>query len=342
MKDEDLFRIDLNTLKVLKVLGHEKSTKKTAERLDIGQPAVSKALKKLREQFGDPLFNRTNKGIEPTPKCEAILGLLPKVMEQIGDLFEDQTIFEAKKYEGEITIHINPSLCHPLSIMLINTFNQAAQDASVIIEDWNENTDAQIKNGLIDLGINFFPLRTVPGLSHQIVCRPKFRFCCRQDHPLTRKQGITIEDIANSPLVLVSMANYTGSESITESYLKRHGYLPNVIFRSDKLDACADVLRITDAIAPVSEVIRPVVSGEGLALLELDGFDDIQNHSIAYYVSSQTEQSPYLSWLVATVGEQINALVKMYSDPNHQYLYDLLSDNPPPHNNDGNGVFNDR
>lgn len=325
MKDEDLFRIDLNTLKVLKVLGHEKSTKRTAERLGIGQPAVSKALKKLREQFNDPLFNKTLHGLEPTPMCELVMSLLPRVMGQINELFSDQNSFDPSAYEGNISIHINPSLCHPFSIMLINALHSAAPNASLILDDWTTTSDQQIKNGAIDIGINFYPLKTVPGLKQTIICQPTFKFCCRKGHPLTQKDAITVEDIANSPLVLVSMAGYSGSESTTESYLKRLGYLPNVLFRSDKLDACADVIRATDAIIPVSEIVQPVIDDEGIAVLELQGFGDIRNHSIAYFVSAQTEDSQFMTWLTSIVERQANDLIDLYSDKNQSYNYAQLS-----------------
>lgn len=45
MEDGLMYRLDFNSLKALKVLGEEKNTKRTAERLDIGQPAISKTLK---------------------------------------------------------------------------------------------------------------------------------------------------------------------------------------------------------------------------------------------------------------------------------------------------------
>ncbi|UPW19455.1 LysR family transcriptional regulator [Agarivorans sp. TSD2052] len=325
MKDEDLFKIDLNTLKVLKVLGHEQSTKRAAERLGIGQPAVSKALKKLREQFDDQLFYRTLHGLEPTPKCQTILGLLPKIMDQVKEVFESHSRFDPSSYEGVLSLHINPSLCHPLSMMLIHALHTQAPKASLMLEDWSDTTDQQIKNGAVNLGINFYPLKTVPGLSSKIVCQPSFKFCCRQGHPLTQKDAITVEDVANSPLVLVSMAGYTGSESITESYLKRVGYLPNVLFRSDRLDACADVIRATDAIAPVSEIVHPVVQDQGLALLNLKGFDDVQHNSIAHYVSEQARNTPLLDWLIDAVEAEIKQLIDRYSNTSDQYVYDTLS-----------------
>ncbi|MDH8454598.1 LysR substrate-binding domain-containing protein [Klebsiella pneumoniae] len=57
--ENDFSRIDLNLLTVLMVLYREGSVTRTAEVLHLGQPAISGALKRLREMFDDPLFVRS-------------------------------------------------------------------------------------------------------------------------------------------------------------------------------------------------------------------------------------------------------------------------------------------
>lgn len=59
IRENDFHRIDLNLLTVLLVLQREGSVSRAAEKLHLGQPAVSNALARLREMFSDPLFVRT-------------------------------------------------------------------------------------------------------------------------------------------------------------------------------------------------------------------------------------------------------------------------------------------
>ena len=70
--ENDLRRIDLNLLLVLQVLLEEGSVTRTAERLYLGQPAISGSLARLREAFSDPLFVRTPKGMQPTARAIAL------------------------------------------------------------------------------------------------------------------------------------------------------------------------------------------------------------------------------------------------------------------------------
>jgi DNA-binding transcriptional LysR family regulator len=64
--------LDLNLLVVFEVLFSEGNATRAATRLGLSQPAVSHALKRLREQLGDPLFVRAVRGLVPTPKAEAL------------------------------------------------------------------------------------------------------------------------------------------------------------------------------------------------------------------------------------------------------------------------------
>jgi DNA-binding transcriptional LysR family regulator len=63
---------DLNLLRVFEALSHDRSVSVAADKLGMTQPAVSNALNRLRAQFDDPLFVRTNKGMQPTPKAQLL------------------------------------------------------------------------------------------------------------------------------------------------------------------------------------------------------------------------------------------------------------------------------
>ena len=81
--ENDFSRIDLNLLTVLMVLYREGSVTRTAEVLHLGQPAISGALKRLREMFDDPLFVRSARGMLPTPRAQALMTDLQPLMENL-------------------------------------------------------------------------------------------------------------------------------------------------------------------------------------------------------------------------------------------------------------------
>ena len=83
MNINQLARVDLNLLVALQVLLEERSVSRAAQRLNVTQPAMSKTLGRLRETFEDPLFARSKRGIQPTPRAEALGAELQNILSDI-------------------------------------------------------------------------------------------------------------------------------------------------------------------------------------------------------------------------------------------------------------------
>jgi LysR family transcriptional regulator, mexEF-oprN operon transcriptional activator len=64
--------VNLNLLVIFAVLMRERSVTRASKILMISQPAVSHALKQLRMLFADPLFTRSNTGIQPTEHAQIV------------------------------------------------------------------------------------------------------------------------------------------------------------------------------------------------------------------------------------------------------------------------------
>jgi len=70
----NLRQIDLNLLLVFDALMQEQNLTRAATRLHLSQSTVSNALARLREQLGEPLFQRTSRGMVPTPQAQTLYG----------------------------------------------------------------------------------------------------------------------------------------------------------------------------------------------------------------------------------------------------------------------------
>jgi hypothetical protein len=65
----NLAGVDLNLLLVFDALMAERSASRAGQRVGLSQPAVSNALGRLRQLFGDELFIKTPAGMAPTPRA---------------------------------------------------------------------------------------------------------------------------------------------------------------------------------------------------------------------------------------------------------------------------------
>jgi DNA-binding transcriptional LysR family regulator len=77
--------LDLNLLRVFDEVMAERSLTKAAHNLALTQPAVSNAMRRLRETLGDDLVRRSGQGLEATPRANA---LWPAVREALRQLQE--------------------------------------------------------------------------------------------------------------------------------------------------------------------------------------------------------------------------------------------------------------
>lgn len=70
----NLRQLDLNLLLVFDALMQEQNLSRAALRLHLSQSTVSNALARLRQQLGEPLFQRTARGMVPTPHAHILYG----------------------------------------------------------------------------------------------------------------------------------------------------------------------------------------------------------------------------------------------------------------------------
>ena len=96
MSEIHLWDIDLNLLVVLEVLLQERSVTRAAERLHRTQSAISHALARLREVFGDELLVRDGRQMRPTARAEALAESLPRVLDLLRRTLSKPEAFDAR------------------------------------------------------------------------------------------------------------------------------------------------------------------------------------------------------------------------------------------------------
>src|SRR5277367_5670126 len=102
-------RLDLNLLRVFDAIFQTRSVTVAASNLHLTQPAVSKQLNRLRELLEDPLFVRTNEGMAPTPRAEALSGPIRQALNDVRNAIERQLGFNPQTSERTFRIFTRKS-----------------------------------------------------------------------------------------------------------------------------------------------------------------------------------------------------------------------------------------
>lgn len=99
-----LAAFDLNLLTALEALLRTQSVTRSARELGLGQPAVSHALGRLREELNDPLLVRAGRGMVRTPRADALSPQVTELLAQVRRTLEEPDHFEPAAHRGELFI----------------------------------------------------------------------------------------------------------------------------------------------------------------------------------------------------------------------------------------------
>lgn len=100
----DLRRLDLNLLKIFESVYRVRNLTEVAREVSLTQPAISHALKRLRETFNDPLFIRTSSGLEPTTRSDELAGPVKTALRIIEDCLYSAGAFNLEQCDREFRL----------------------------------------------------------------------------------------------------------------------------------------------------------------------------------------------------------------------------------------------
>ena len=144
-------QIDLNLLRVLNVLLLERSVTRAAERLSVTQQAVSNSLKKLREEFNDPVLVRVGHGMQLTPLAASLLEPLREAMLQLEGALSHRPCFSpatASRNFRMVIPHYHSFVLLPQALRILS---REAPFVDLQVQAMSLNDMALLERGDIDL-----------------------------------------------------------------------------------------------------------------------------------------------------------------------------------------------
>ena len=190
----NLKETDLNLFIAFDVIYTEKNLTKAGQVLGITQPAVSNALSRLRELFGDDLFIRTSKGMIPTPVANQIIKDVRSALSLIQNTISETEKFDPSLAEMTFKISIGDSSEYRLLPLLIKELAEIAP--KIKVETYltpRKDAPRELASGTIDFSIDP-PIHSDPHLRHEKIYEEDYVMIVRKDHPILNLKEITIED----------------------------------------------------------------------------------------------------------------------------------------------------
>lgn len=148
--------IDLNLLVFLDALLRERSVTRAARAMDISQPAMSNALKRLRTLLGDPVLVRTARGMQPTDRALALHRPVRSALAQMESAIAPNRAFEPETTERLFTILITDYAASVLMPRVVGVLEREAPNIALNILGAGSDAVDQIERGEADCLVNSF------------------------------------------------------------------------------------------------------------------------------------------------------------------------------------------
>lgn len=241
--------MDLRQLRYFIALAETGNFHRAAERLNMAQPPLSVAIRKLEDELGAKLFEREPRGVRLTDAGRAALPTARAAIEQAA-LLRDVVRQGAMGESGSISVGFVGSAISAALPRIIPAFRARYPQVDLRLE---EMTSVSIAEALgarkLDVGLVRLPLIRPDELSVALIERDELVAAVLASHPLARRRALRLADLADEPLVLHGPVSVL--RSVVMLACQRAGFAP----------------RIAQEATQVQTILSLVQSGLGIALV---------------------------------------------------------------------------
>lgn len=195
--------MNLRDIKYIIAVADSRHFGRAAERSFVSQPTLSGQIKKLEDELGVTIFERTNRSVEITPIGEAILGHARLLLEQL-EAIERVARAHQDPLDGPLRLGAIPTLSpYLMPLILVPLKRQYPQLRLVLSEEITESLLGRLQRHDLDAALIASPVDQ-PDLAQIPLFDEPFWLAHPRNHPIYNKEEITAEDLAEIELLLLA------------------------------------------------------------------------------------------------------------------------------------------
>ncbi|WP_431109433.1 LysR substrate-binding domain-containing protein [Variovorax paradoxus] len=250
---------DLNLLKVFEALMTEGNVTRAASKLSLTQPAVSNALRRLRETFDDALFVRSGAGVNPTRRAIDLWEPLSQSLHAIRGTLDVER-FDALRSTASLSIAMSDYVSGIVVPRLASKLSKSAPSMQIhAIPNTLVDFDKVLADNKADFAISVYneEVQRPAFLKSRALWSPDFVCVMRTGHPLARADRVPLKKFLAARHVDVSLVGKT--TPTYDLFLHSRGLQRNLVATVNHYGAAYEVVRRSDLIAvlPWSEKFEP-------------------------------------------------------------------------------------
>lgn len=298
MKSIKLSEIDLNLLVAFEALFEERSVTAAAQRLYLGQPAMSAALGRLRILFNDELFLRMGREMQPTSKATAIAPGVFAALHQIRQTLQASQAFDPTSDQRDFAIGSTDYTSFVVVPKLMAYCHQVAPKLNFRMIGFEKDSVSELlEKGVVDLALGVFP-----NPPRQTSCASLFQEyfvgIARKNHPAMIQKPLSLDVFATLSHVLVTVRRDTIGE--IDRALETHNLKRRIALTVPHMLVLPSIIASSDLVAAIPSRTASYFSKlDNIEVFELPL--EMQPWTVSILWSKLADQDDANSWLRQTV-----------------------------------------
>lgn len=246
MRLTQLRQADLNLLIVFAVFAEERNVSRAAERLLLSQPAVSRALQRLRDMFHDNLFVRTAEGYQLTPQGQRLLQELEVMLPKIDRLLSGSS-FDPAVEQAAFRVAVTD---HGAAVLIPVVCREVLPTAIRVKFDfvpWHRGSYEEVTHGSVDLAFASSTVEPPSVLQSQTIYEEQF--VCVADAKRRLPRSLTLGQYLK--LEHISITILGGIQVSPDKPLAAMGYKRQVAIQVPYFEAAIRSVQGTNLVATI-------------------------------------------------------------------------------------------
>lgn len=298
--------LDWNLLRTFVSIVQEKSISRAAQRLNLSQPAVSLALKRLETHLGQSLIERDSHRFRVTEAGELVYRDALEIYANVARL--GINVREtAPEVAGKITLLLVSGIqCSFLDAVLRDFHERHPRITCEVSVMSSQDVVQAMLQKMGTVGVCLLP-HPVEGLNGQLLAHQRYRFFCGRSHRFFGQQNLSLQALSREPFVSFTSAQLSGALAEIAVFRANAGMVGEMVVTSSSLEEIQRFVRAGWGVGclPEHAVQMDVEKGYLWPLPPYDGIPNIDIHLVWHEDSrfSQAERVffDFLHGAMATV-----------------------------------------
>ncbi|MBY8089011.1 HTH-type transcriptional regulator CysB [Vibrio fluvialis] len=266
---------------IVEVVNHNLNVSATAESLYTSQPGISKQVRLLEDELGIQIFERSGKHLtQVTQAGEDIVRIATEILSRVESI---------KSVAGE---HTHPEMG---TLNISTTHTQARYALPEVIKGFtarypkvslhmHQGTPAQMSEAIAKGSASFAIATEALHLYQDAIMLPCYHWnrsiVVPKDHPLAKKEHVSVQDLAPYPLVTY-VFGFTGRSEL-DSAFHRVGLSPRVVFTATDADVIKTYVRMGIGVGVIASMAMDVNQDKDLVAINASHIFGASTTSIGF------------------------------------------------------------